>query len=56
MAVSKDNIQISVTLPKDLVIESLDVDAKKEFRSRSKQVAKIVMDYYEKKKKEEEVK
>lgn len=46
MAVSKDNIQISVVLPRDLVEKQIDKDAKKELRTRSKQVAKIVLDFY----------
>jgi len=46
MAVKDDNIQVSVTLPKELVQEKVDPDAKKEMRSRSKQIAKIVLDHY----------
>lgn len=46
MAVSDDKIQVSVTLPRDLVEKKIDIDAKKEMRSRSKEIAKIVIDYY----------
>ena len=46
MAISKDNIQISVVLPRELVESCLDIEAEKELRTRSKQVAKIVIDYY----------
>lgn len=46
MAISKDNIQISVVLPRKLVEEKLDIDAKRELRTRSKQAAKIILDYY----------
>lgn len=46
MAISNDNIQISVVLPKSLVEGKLDKDAKKELRTRSKQAAKIILDYY----------
>lgn len=46
MAISKDNIQISVVLPRDLVEDKLDKDAKKELRTRSKQAAKLILDHY----------
>lgn len=46
MAISKDNIQISVVLPRSLVEGKLDKDAKRELRTRSKQAAKIIMDFY----------
>jgi hypothetical protein len=46
MAIKKEYIQISVVLPKDLVEERLDKDARKELRTRSRQAAKIILDYY----------
>ena len=46
MTISKDNIQISVVLPRDLVEGKLNDDAKEELRTRSKQAAKIILDYY----------
>ena len=46
VAISKDNIQISVVLPKDMVEGKLDKDARKELRTRSKQAAKIILDHY----------
>jgi metal-responsive CopG/Arc/MetJ family transcriptional regulator len=52
MALKEDNISVSVALPREFVENILDVDIKKEQRSRSKQIAKIVMDYYEKKDKD----
>lgn len=48
MALSDKNIQISVTLPRQLVEDKLDVDAQRELRTRSKQAAKIIIDYYNK--------
>lgn len=53
MAISKDNIQISVILPRDLVEGKLNDDAKEELRTRSKQAAKIILDYYKYNKKNE---
>ena len=50
MAISKDNIQISVVLPRNLVENHLDIEAKQELRTRSKQIAKIITDYYSNKK------
>ncbi|MGF7057225.1 ribbon-helix-helix domain-containing protein [Brassicibacter mesophilus] len=49
MAISKDNTQISVVLPNE-VVEKLDKDATEELRTRSKQAAKIIIDYYKDKK------
>jgi metal-responsive CopG/Arc/MetJ family transcriptional regulator len=46
MALKDENVQISVTLPRKFVEDYLDKDAEKELRTRSKQVAKIIMDYY----------
>ncbi len=48
MAIKRENLQVYVTLPKELVKE-IDKDAKKEMRTRSKQIAKIIIDYYNKK-------
>lgn len=47
MAIKKDNQQISIVLPKDIV-EKLDKLADYEFRTRSQQAAKIIADYLEK--------
>lgn len=49
MAISKENTQISVVLPKEIV-DKLDQDAEEELRTRSKQAAKIIIDYYKDKK------
>jgi hypothetical protein len=46
MAIAAENIQISVVLPRDLVEGKIDKDAKKELRTRSRQVAKIILDHY----------
>lgn len=46
MALKDENVQISVTLPRKVVEEFLDKDAKKELRTRSKQAAKIILDHY----------
>jgi metal-responsive CopG/Arc/MetJ family transcriptional regulator len=51
--IGEDNQQISVTLPK-YIVELLEKDAKKEVRKRSQQAAKIIMDYYESKNKQNE--
>lgn len=48
LALKEENTQVYVTLPKELVAK-IDKDATKEMRTRSKQIAKIVMDYYESK-------
>lgn len=48
MAIKRENLQVYVTLPKELVKE-IDKDAKKEMRTRSKQIAKIIIDHYNKK-------
>lgn len=45
MAIKKDNVQVYSTLSKE-VVELLDKDANKEMRTRSKQIAKIINDYY----------
>lgn len=47
MSLSNDNLQVYVTLPKELV-SKIDKDAKTELRTRSKQIAKIITDYYQK--------
>ena len=51
MAVNKNNSQVSITLSKDIVAK-IDKDAAKELRTRSKQIAKIITDCYEKKENE----
>lgn len=48
MAIKKENTQVYVTLTKDLV-EKIDKEANEEMRTRSKQIAKIIKDYYENK-------
>ena len=48
MPIKDDNLQVYVTLPKELV-KQIDKDAKKEMRTRSKQLAKIIIDHYDKK-------
>lgn len=48
MAIKEDNTQVYVTLSKELVTK-IDQDATKEMRTRSKQIAKIIKDYYENK-------
>lgn len=45
MAVSEDNQQVSITLPRKLV-KQIEAEAKKENRSRSQQIAKIIIDHY----------
>lgn len=45
VAISKENTQISVVLPNEIV-DKLDKDAEEELRTRSKQAAKIIIDYY----------
>jgi metal-responsive CopG/Arc/MetJ family transcriptional regulator len=55
MALKEDNISVSVALPREFVEKVLDPDTKKESRSRSKQIAKITMDYYVQKKKQTDV-
>lgn len=45
MAVKKDNVQVSVTLSKELVAK-IDNDANEQMRTRSKQIAKIIVDHY----------
>lgn len=49
MALKDDKMQVYVTLPKDLV-RVIDKDAEKEMRTRSKQLAKIIIDHYGNKK------
>jgi len=49
MAIKDENKSVPVTFPKKFIEEVLDPDIKKEQRSRSRQIAKIVMDYYESK-------
>jgi len=46
---SKDKVQISVTLPK-AVVKLLDEQAKSQLRTRSMEVAKIIMDYFKEQK------
>lgn len=48
LAIKEDNTQVYVTLSKELVAK-IDQDATKEMRTRSKQIAKIIKDYYENK-------
>lgn len=43
--IGKGNKQISITLPEEIV-EKLEKDAEIEVRDRSKQAAKIIIDYY----------
>ena len=50
MSVKTTNIQVSVTLTKDIV-DRIDAEAKSEMRTRSKQIAKMINDYYAKKEK-----
>lgn len=52
MAIKEENMAVPVTLSKEFVEKVLDPDVKKEQRSRSRQIAKIVMDYYENKNKD----
>lgn len=47
MAVSEENQQVYLVLPKEIV-EKIDKEAREEMRSRSKQMAKIILDYYNK--------
>lgn len=49
MPIKENNLQVYVTLPKELVAK-IDADAKNEMRSRSKQIAKILSDYYKNRK------
>lgn len=49
MPIKDDNLQVYVTLHKDLV-KKIDEDSKKEMRTRSKQIAKIINDYYKNRK------
>ncbi|AUO14779.1 ribbon-helix-helix domain-containing protein [Priestia megaterium] len=48
MAISKQNSQVYITLPKE-VVDKVDKEAKREMRTRSKQLAKIILDYYNQK-------
>lgn len=48
MAIKDDNTQVYVTLSKELVAK-IDQDAHKEMRTRSKQIAFIIKQYYEQK-------
>lgn len=48
MPVGKENSQVCITLPKE-VVAKVDKEAKNEMRSRSKQIAKLVMDHYKEK-------
>lgn len=46
MAISSENIQVASILPKE-VVEKIDKMAKKEIRSRSQQIAHILIKYFE---------
>lgn len=46
--IKDDNQQVYTTLPKELV-KKIDADAAENVRSRSKQIAKIIIDHYKKK-------
>lgn len=48
MAIKKGNVQVYTTLTKE-VVHLLDREAKSEMRTRSKQIAKIINDYYKNK-------
>lgn len=48
MAIKKGNVQVYTTLPENLV-KLIDKDAERELRTRSKQIAKIISDYYKNK-------
>ena len=48
MAISKMNIQVYVTLPKE-VADKIDSDAKGNFRTRSKEIAYIIQQHYKRK-------
>ena len=45
MAIKKGNVQVYTTLSEQLV-SLLDKEAKSESRTRSKQIEKIIKDYY----------
>ena len=45
MAIKKGNVQVYTTLSETLV-KLLDKEAKSESRTRSKQIEKIIKDYY----------
>lgn len=45
MAIKKSNVQVYATLSESLV-KLLDKDAKSESRTRSKQIEKIIKEYY----------
>ena len=47
MAIKKGNVQVYTTLSETLV-KLLDKEAKSESRTRSKQIEKIIKDYYRK--------
>jgi len=48
LSIKDDNKQVYVTLSKELV-KKIDQDAAKETRTRSKQIAFIIQQYYEQK-------
>ena len=48
MAINKDNVQVYSTLPKEIV-KKIDDDAKENMRSRSKEIAYIIQQYYKQK-------
>ena len=48
MAISKDNVQVYVTLPKEIT-DKIDGDAKENFRTRSKEIAYIIQQHYKQK-------
>ena len=48
LAIKDENMQVYITLPRELVEKIIDIEAKKEMRTRSKQIAKIIVDHYDK--------
>ena len=48
MAISKDNQQIAVILPK-AIVDKIDKLAEEELRTRSQQAAKIIIDFFKEK-------
>lgn len=45
MAIKESNQQVYTTLPIE-VVELIDKEARRQMRTRSKQIAKIITDYY----------
>ena len=48
MVIKKSNIQVYVTLPKE-VVKKIDEEAKDNFRTRSKEIAYIIQKHYKQK-------